>query len=175
MLIGAAAAAPDHGRLRPSRFIVLRGTNKDAFGAVLERGYLERCAAAGVEPDPAAAQKERTKLGRAPLVIVAATIRPVPGSREAASPNATKIPWDERKLSTAAAVQNLLLAATSLGYGSMWRTGDVVTDPIVKESLGVQPDEEIIGFVYLGTAAEGAALPPQEISIAGLLDEWTPG
>ena len=173
--MAAAAAAPDHGRLRPSRFIALRGENKDAFGEVLARAYLARCSTAGVEPDPKATEKERSKLGRAPLVIVAATTRPVPGSREAASPNATKIPWEDRRLSTAAAVQNLMLAAGSLGYGSMWRTGAVVTDPIVKDALGLANDEEIIGFVYLGTPAAGAAPPPHQVTTEGLLSEWHPG
>ena len=153
----------------------MRGENKDAFGSILERAYLARCAAAGVEPDSKARDKERTKLGRAPLVIVAATTRPIPGSREASSPNATKIPWEERKLSTAAAVQNLMLAATSLGYGSMWRTGDVVADPMVKEALGIGADEEIIGFVYLGTATDQGTLPPHPVDTGGLLSEWSAG
>ena len=107
-------------------------------------------------------------------MIVAATTQPEPGSREAASPNATKIPWEERRLSTAAAVQNLMLAATSLGYGSMWRTGDVVGDPVVKDALGLATDEDIIGFVYLGTPEEGATPPPHEPDVEGLLTEWTP-
>ena len=105
--------------------------------------------------------------------MVAATIQPAAGSREAASPNAAKIPWEERRLSTAAAVQNLMLAATSLGYGSMWRTGDVVEDPMVKAALGLASDEDIIGFVYLGTPEEGTALAPHEPSAEGLLTEWS--
>lgn len=140
---------------------------------MLERAYRERGAAAGSEPDPKAALKERTKLGRAPLVIVAATTQPEPGSREAASPNATKIPWEERRLSTAAAVQNLMLAATSLGYGSMWRTGEIVDDPLVKEALGLAADEDIIGFIYIGTSEEGGAPPPHDVTGEGLLTEWT--
>ena len=170
----AAAAAPDHGRVRPSRFIALRGANKDAFGEVLERGYRHRCQQVGVEPDDRAAQKERTKLGRAPLVIVAATVRPAPGSRETSEVNLRRAPWEERRLSTAASVQNILLAATSLGYGSMWRSGDVIDDPVVKEALGLAPDDDIIGFVYLGTPAEEAALPPNEPRGDGLLTEWIP-
>ncbi|HUR48996.1 MAG TPA: nitroreductase [Acidimicrobiales bacterium] len=172
LLIAAAAAAPDHGRLRPSRFIALRGANKDAFGDVLEQAYRQRCAAAGVEPDPAAAQKERTKLGRAPLVVVAATTRPEPDSPEAGSRNAATIPWDERKHSTAAAVQNLLLATTSLGYGSMWRTGDPARDSFVKEALGLEPEAEIIGFIYIGTPPEGGGPPPHALASDGLLTEW---
>ena len=140
---------------------------------MLHRAYLARCAAAGVAPDPAAADKERTKLGRAPLVIVAATRQPAEGSREAASPNASKIPWEERRLSTAAAVQNLMLAATSLGYGSMWRSGEVIDDPLVKKALGLGEDEDIVGFIYLGTVPEGGGPPPHEPDIEGLLTDWS--
>lgn len=137
---------------------------------MLERAYLERCRAAATEADAAVAAKERTKLGRAPLVLVAATVQAPEGRRRAAD----RIPWDEQRMSTAAAIQNLLLAATSLGYGSMWRTGETARDPIVKEALGLGPDDEIAGFVYLGTVAESATLPPNEPSTDGLLSDWRP-
>ena len=170
-MIEAAAAAPDHGRLRPSRFIALRGEAKEAFGEVLERGYLRRCEQTGTEPVPEVAAKERTKLGRAPLVLVAATVQPAEGSRAAAS----RVPWEERIMSTAAAVQNLLLAATSLGYGSMWRTGDTARDPVVKEALGLATDDEIAGFIYLGTPSpEVLSLAPNQPDADGLLVDWRP-
>lgn len=171
MLLQAAAAAPDHGRLRPTRFIALRGEAKDAFGAVLERGYVERCRAAGAEPEPALAQKERTKLGRAPLVLVAATLRH--GQRPRPAAVADRIPWEERRMSTAAAVQNVLLAATALGYGAMWRTGDPARDPIVKEALGLGSGDEIAGFIYLGTEpADTPPMPPNRPDTGGILTHW---
>ena len=170
-MIEAAAAAPDHGRLRPSRFIALRGEAKAAFGEVLERAYFRRCEQTGTEPVTEVAAKERSKLGRAPLVLVAATIQPAEGSREADS----RIPWEERVMSTAAAVQNVLLAATSLGYGSMWRTGDTAKDPVVKEALGLATGDEIVGFVYLGTRSpETLSLAPNEPNADGLLVDWRP-
>ncbi|MGH9153619.1 MAG: nitroreductase family protein [Acidimicrobiales bacterium] len=139
-LLAAAEAAPDHGRLRPWRFHVLSGRPKDDFGAVLAEAYLRRCADAGTEPVPAALDKERTKLGRAPVVVVAACV-PVPGP----------VPEIEQVAAVGAAVQNLLLAATALGYGSMWRTGHVAYDPRVKAALGLAATDHIMGFVYLGT------------------------
>lgn len=109
-------------------------------------------------------------MGRAPLVVVAATVQPPEGERESAG----RIPWEERRMSTAAAVQNMLLAATSLGYGSMWRTGETARDPMVKEALGLGPADEIAGFVYLGTVAESASLPPNAPSTEDLVIEWHP-
>ena len=51
---------------------------------------------------------------------------------------------------TAAAVQNLLLAAHAMGLGAKWRTGEWARDSKVKEFLGFAPDQHIIGFIYLG-------------------------
>ncbi len=163
-ILAAAAAAPDHGELRPFRFVVLDGDAKDAFGAVLERAYLLRCERAGTEPDPAAREKERTKLDRAPLVLVVAAVR---------QPS-EKIPWEEQLAASAAAAQNALIAATALGYGSMWRTGDVARDPVVKAALGLGEDDAVVGFLYLGTGEPIAAKAARPRSPDGLVRFWQP-
>jgi nitroreductase len=162
-MLRAAAAAPDHGELRPFRFLVLRGAGKDAFGAVLAEAYLQRVEAAGGRPEPAKLEKERTKLGRAPLVVVVGAVHV----------HDDKIPWEDQVGAANAAAQNLLLAATALGYGSMWRTGDPTFDPHVKRALGLTEHDAIVGFVYLGTPHEGGAKPPNEPSLDGLVVEWT--
>jgi nitroreductase len=162
-LVEAAVAAPDHGTLRPWRFIVLRGDAKDAFGAVLADAYERRCLAAGTEVVPAKLEKERTKLGRAPLVVVVAAV-----------PEEGKIPEVEQVAAVAAATQNLLLAATALGYGSMWRTGDPCYDDQVKAALGVRPDDHLVGFVYLGTATNPARVTEVERTTEGVLSTWQP-
>jgi nitroreductase len=164
-ILRAAAAAPDHGELRPFRFVVLRGTDKDAFGTVLADAYLERVRTAGGEPVPAKLEKERTKLGRAPLVIVVCAVHV----------HDDKIPWSDQVGSAHAAAQNALLAATALGYGSMWRTGDPVFDPFVKRALGLTEHDAVIGFLYVGTPHEGGQKPPNEPSLDGLVREWSPG
>jgi nitroreductase len=164
-MLRAAAAAPDHGELRPWRFVVLRGPAKDAFGEVLADAYLRRVSAAGGDPHPAKLDKERTKLGRAPLVVVVCGVHV----------HDDKIPWSDQLGSAQAAAQNLLLAATALGYGSMWRTGDPAFDPHVKRAVGLTEHDAIVGFVYLGTPHEGGGKPPHEPSLDGLVVEWQPG
>ena len=165
-ILGAGALAPDHGELRPFRFHVLAGEAKDAFGEVLAAAYVARCTAAGEVPVDAKAAKERTKLGRAPLVIIVSAIR---------QPS-EKIPWLEQQQAAAAACQNILLAATALGFGSMWRTGDPVYDETVKAALGLRPEDAIAGFLYLGTVPDDAtvAKPPRTSDLTGLVLEWTP-
>ena len=61
----------------------------------------------------------------------------------------------------AAATQNILLAATALGLGSMWRTGDPCYDPKVRAALGLSHTALMLGFVYLGTAASDALDQPR--------------
>ena len=165
-MLEAGARAPDHGELRPWRFTVLRDEAMEAFGTVLEDAYRARCRRAGTEVVEAKAAKERTKLGRAPLVVVVGAV----------CDPASKIPWIEQFAAAAAAAQNVLVAATALGFGSMWRTGDPCYDDGVKAALGLGADDALVGFLYLGTAtAEArAAKPPRRPDLIGLVREWTP-
>lgn len=155
--------------MRPTRFILLRGEAKEKFGEVLQAAYLERCRRDGETVEPAKAEKERTKLGRAPLVVVVVNLAPDPSH-----PKANKIPRSEQRDSSAAAAQNILLAATALGYGSMWRSGEIVRDRAISEALGLQPDDEPIGFLYLGSIPEGMRQPSNDPDLTGLVSEWNP-
>lgn len=162
LLLKAGAAAPDHDELRPFRFIVLRGDTKDDFGEVLERAYLRRARDAGVEPTDGQRTKERTKLGRAPLVIVVAAVR---------RPS-DKIPWQDQLGAAFAAAQNIVLAATMLGYGSMWRTGDVAFDAEIKQALGLDVHDAIVAWLYIGNVPAGGAKPAKEPVIEDVVFEW---
>ena len=59
---------------------------------------------------------------------------------------------------TAAAVQNMLLAAHGLGLAAMWRTGTSATDPAIKQFFGWEADQHLLGFVYIGYPLHEAAL-----------------
>ena len=59
-----------------------------------------------------------------------------------------------------AAAQNVMLAATALGFGAMWKTGDAAYDETVKAGLGLEAGDAIVGFLYLGTAPADAVPPP---------------
>jgi len=163
-ILKAAAAAPDHGELRPWRFVVIRGAAKEAFGEVLAEAYLQRVAAAGAEPVPAKLEKDRTKMGRAPLVVAICAVHR----------HDRRIPWDDQMGAAYAAAQNALLAATALGYGSMWRTGDIVSDAYVKRALGLSDHDGIAGFLYFGTPHHDDRKPPHDPDLAGLVEEWQP-
>ena len=155
-LLAAAARAPDHGRLAPWQFIIIEGAARERFGAVLAEAKRRQTA----DATDAMLDSERAKALRAPMIVVAAT-RIVPGH---------KVPEIEQVLAAGAAVENLLLAAQALGYGSMWKTGGPAYDPEVKRALGIDSRDHIIGFVYLGTVLAAAPVRPPELS--GRVARW---
>lgn len=164
VILEAATCAPDHGTLRPWRFIVLAGEAKEAFGTVLADATTAEYRDRGAEPEPAKIAKDRTKLTRSPLVVVV-TCRYEP------SP---KIPRQEQYAAVVAATQNACLAATALGYGSMWRTGPNATNPHVKRALGLADEDDIVGFLYLGTIDPSDAKPANEGQLDGAVTYWQP-
>lgn len=145
----SALRAPDHGRLRPWRFIVIPRERRERFGEVMAQALQLR------EPNapPEALARERQKALRAPvIVVVAAHTKP-----------SDKIPDVEQIISTGAAAQNIMLAAHALGFGAMWRTGPAAYDATVKRALGLAPEDAIIGFLYIGTRGGGSSPLPRPV------------
>ncbi|GLQ06197.1 NAD(P)H nitroreductase [Sneathiella chinensis] len=141
----AAVRAPDHGAIRPWRFIVFRGESRADLGAILKD-----CAR---KSDPAATEaaleKAALKPFRAPLVIaVIATVCDHP-----------KVPAIEQVISAGAAAQNIMLAAHAMGFAGIWRTGAPCYDESVRGALGVAGEDQIVGFLYLGSARTVPPLP----------------
>ena len=144
-ILAAGASAPDHGRLRPWRFIVIRGDARERLGEVFAEALVKRQPDASVE----ALEQERGRPLRAPVVI--AVVARV-------DPQHPKIPEFEQILSTGAAVENILLAAHAQGFGAKWLTGPNAYDDHVKATLGLTGNDRLAGFVHLGTV-DGK--PPQ--------------
>ena len=72
-----------------------------------------------------------------------------------------RIPECEQIAAAAAATQNIMLAAHALGYGAMWKTGEPAYDPRIKTALGLNADDEIMGFLYLGTNTGSGSPAPR--------------
>lgn len=135
-ILEAAVHAPDHGRLRPWRFMLIDGNKRKKFGDILAAAALRRAPALSAGD----LQRERDKAMRAPLVIVV-VCRAVPG---------TKVPVIEQILAAGAATQNILLGLHNFGYAAAWKTGESAYDPEVKKALGLAVDDHIVAFVYAG-------------------------
>ena len=150
--LAAAATAPDHNQLLPWRFVRIPKEQRGRLGDALARALIER------DPDATAEQQAqaREKAERAPelLLLVVDDDRGDP-----------EVDVLERTLSAGCAVQNLLLMATELGYGSALTSGKGLKSRAVRELFGLGPGEHAICFVSLGTptrAPQGRARPEVE-------------
>jgi len=156
-IIRAAIRAPDHAWLRPWRFLAIEGERRTEFGKILEHALLGR--------DPTADGAAKTKASRAPfraplVLVTIARFREHP-----------KVPEVEQRLSAGCAAHAALLAAEALGYAGVWRTGAAAWDRAVMADLGLAQNEEIVGFIYLGTRdGVGKAVP--DLNPDEFLSHW---
>jgi nitroreductase len=139
-LLEAATYAPSHHVTEPWRFFVLTGSAREALGDVMAVSLQARLEQNGSENIQKKLARERAKTLRAPVIIVVAItgVQQLQGYPiecvEAAS----------------AAVQNMLLAGEEMGLATVWRTGEQAYDPVVKRWFGLQRDDLIVGFIYVG-------------------------
>lgn len=150
-LLEAASAAPSHHHTHPWRFIVVAGKAREEVGHHLREALRARLPDPDSSASAALLHKEESKLLRAPVVIVAAV-------RPSKAPGVIR---EEELASGAAACQNILLAAQAEGLGAMWRTGETAYDPAVREALGLEPDDAIVGFIYIGYPDPKQPPPPR--------------
>ncbi len=155
----AAVSAPDHGAVRPWRFIVVRGGAREALGELFTEALLKR----KPDADEATIEKDRERMRQVPLLIVVAA---------RITPNHPKVPPVEQIVATGLAAQAILLAAQSKGYGGIMLTGDHAYDAHVKQGLGLKETDEIVSFVYIGTP-EGEPRPKKRPDPAKFTIEWT--
>jgi nitroreductase len=157
--LDAALHAPDHGMLRPWRFVVIRGAARERLSELFARRTLER------DPGTPAAKvdKVRNQPLAAPLVIAV-------GARILRE---HKVPELEQLLSTGAAVMNLLNAFHAQGYGAIWLTGGNAYDPQVAAALGFAAGERCLGFVYVGSGVPPAREDARRAQRSAIVREWT--
>ena len=156
MAFQAALTAPDHHRLKPTRFVVITAEQRAAFGELLSQALADMG-----ETD--AVQLERVKQHpfRAPLLVLALT----------QFQDHPKVPRFEQTLSTGAAVQNFLLSLQAQGFASMWRSGAVVESNLLKQALNLNADDLISGIIYVGTAVK--AIPARsELNTQAYVRYW---
>jgi len=158
-LLEMAIRVPDHGKMVPWRIVAVRGDARARLGVALAAIHARR------EPDAPASvlDKDRERFNAAPLVLaVVARLRP----------NHPKVPAQEQLLSAGCVAYNLLLGAQALGFGAQWLTGWAAYDAEVARLLGLEPDENIVAFVHVGTPKD-AAPERNRPALADVLSEWT--
>lgn len=134
-ILNAGLRAPDHGALQPWRLVIIENEGLDRFSQLLAQ------AAQRDNLDDAAVEKARQAPFRAPLIITAI----------AHCTESAKVPQWEQVLSAGCAVQAMQMAALAQGFNGIWRSGPWTHHPAVRDAFGCRPQDEIVGFLYLGT------------------------
>ncbi|WPC73252.1 NAD(P)H nitroreductase [Vibrio porteresiae] len=152
-IIRAGLRAPDHGNLTPWRFVIAQGSGLQKLSAILVK------AAVADNSDEAVITKVKNAPFRAPMVItVIAKVTPH-----------VKVPAIEQHLSAGCAVQAMQMAAVAQGFQGIWRSGNWMFHPEVRSAFGVEGEDEIVGFLYLGTPM-GTEMPAPARSLGDFVE-----
>lgn len=142
-ILQAGMSAPDHGGLKPWRYITIEGPARVRLGDLFADAVLADDPGA----TPAALATARSRPLRAPTIVVVVAAQ-TPG---------LAVPTDEQLLAAGASAQQIVLAAGALDYGAVWLSGPFSYHPLVRSGLGVADTEKIAGLLYIGRT-EPAAL-----------------
>lgn len=147
-ILGAAGAAPDHGRLNPWRLIIIPPERRHLLGDTFAAALAERDRTA----TEIQLQEARSKAFRGPfLVLAVARLDPALGD----------IHPQERILSAGCAIQNMLLVAHALGFGAGLASGRALYSERMRSLFGLGPHERALCFITVGTVQTGKAARPR--------------
>ncbi|MCW8832844.1 MAG: NAD(P)H nitroreductase [Colwellia sp.] len=141
-ILAAGMRVPDHGGIQPWHFTVVSGNG------------LQRLSELFVNSSNATANLEKiAKMPfRAPMMIIVTT----------QFTHHEKVPKQEQLIAAGCCAHAMQMAAVALGYGAMWRTGELAYNSQVKQGLGISEDDEIVGFLYIGTQCKELPLKPSK-------------
>lgn len=147
-LLQAAAAAPDHGELRPWRLVIVPAAKRELLAGAFEAALLERDAGA-TDSERAAA---RDKAYRAPLLMLAVA---------RLGPAQPDTPPAERLVALGAALQNLQLLAHAMGYGAGLTSGQALRSQPLRALFRLTAEEEAVCFVSVGSVTQRKPMRPR--------------
>jgi nitroreductase len=139
-MIEAATWAPNHRGTEPWRFIVLEkdGEMRKKIAQIVHDWTYENVKNPNEVRRANSAREAQQEILDAPAFMYVYSI-------EGRNDEVTK----ENYAATAIAVQNLMLAAHSLGIGVGWSTGRPCLAPI-GTAVGAEPDWDIVAALYIG-------------------------
>ncbi|MBL4942421.1 MAG: NAD(P)H nitroreductase [Colwellia sp.] len=138
-ILSAGMRVPDHASLQPWHFTVITGGGLQRLSDLL---------VASSNKETANLEKVAKMPFRAPMIIIIST----------KYVKHEKVPQQEQLITAGCCVHAMQMAAYALGYGAMWRTGALAYNDQVKQGLGIKEQDEIVGFLYIGTSCKEQAL-----------------
>lgn len=162
-LLAAGMRVPDHGGLKPWHFHVITGDGLQRLSDIYLKAVSKTLEQSDL--DAQAIEDKQAKTAkmpfRAPMLIVIST----------KYVEHNKVPKQEQLITAGCCAHAMQMAAFSLGYGAMWRTGDLAYNDIVKAELGIEQGDDIAGFLYVGTPKKEVNSKPAK-ALDGHITYW---
>ena len=158
-ILNAAIQAPNHKRNQPWRFTVVEQAHIQEFWQKLEVSFAEAFPGKNPEDIEAKRLKLAAKMPRLGAIVHVTVLADASPHRER-----------ENYAAAACAVENMLLAATALGLGSFWSTGEIFSSEICRGVLGIDPTEKFVGSIWFGRATDRPE--PPGFDLASCLRRW---
>ncbi|MDT8990766.1 nitroreductase family protein [Curvibacter sp. APW13] len=149
-MLESACAAPDHGRLRPWRLVLVPQDKRALLAQAFVDALLERDATATPEQRGMAAEKAF----RAPVLLVAvARLASAEPPLDAEQQTGTPVHDFERLVTLGCAIQNILLSAHAAGFGAGLTSGQAMRSHALRRLLALQAHEHAVCCINLGTVS----------------------
>jgi nitroreductase len=170
-ILSAGMRVPDHACLKAWHCTVIQNDGLQrlsdlfveaiSFDTVYKTGLIE--GAGIIESD---LEKKLAKVAkmpfRAPMLIAIST----------RYYQHNKVPKTEQLITAGCAAHAMQMAAYALGYGAMWRTGELAYNEKVKNGLNIDEGNDIVGFLYIGTPNKNLPLKPPQAYLNNV-DYWS--
>ncbi|MEI6897318.1 MAG: nitroreductase [Psychromonas sp.] len=139
-ILQAVMSAPDHGNIKPWHMVVVESEQVPVMCELMADAWLKH----STHLDTGGVRRLTNYLVAAPMVLLVSAniIEPHAVSRR------------DQVLATAAACQNILLAAEQENVAAIWYSTDAAEIPRVHELFGLTQQQEPVAFIILGTKKE---------------------
>lgn len=158
-ILQTAMSAPDHGKMRPWRFVLIEGEFRKKFADMMGKAM-----ASQKHPVPEEKiEKRQKKFSTTPLIIAVGMHL----EKDA------KIPLVEQQMAAAAATMNVMNAFYARGYGALWISGDMTYNKKIRKKLGFAAPHQLAGYILVGTPAQPLPTDRKRPSVSKYIQSWT--
>jgi len=131
-LLQAAMSVPDHGNLKPWRFILVQGQGIQDLSMLVKKKYTTTMS----DKDLASFVEE---ISTTPMMVFVCSDLTLEH----------RVSLFDQQLAGAAACEHILLAAHALGFAGIWHTSEADDD--LRQLLCLKKEDEILGVLSIGT------------------------
>jgi nitroreductase len=157
-LLEAAIAAPDHGKIVPFRLVTIADSARQAFTDLSMKAFHE----AIPDADEFGIKKARGKAEQPPCIVaLIACLQPEHG----------KIGLPDQWLTVGCALQNLWLAAESMGFSCGVSSGRLLETLAMREGFKLAAGEQLVSIIAIGTPKERQA-PREKPKLADVVTKF---